>query len=118
GLDFVAAFDLHILVHEEASPNFASVFYRHCIEAIVLSQCVAWAKIIPLGREILSKQLSRDETQCFRSAQLIETSPTDDIVEWWDRLVGLLRLETDQQKLARARNAERLTLQHERRRLK
>lgn len=118
GLDFEAALELHDIVKLDASIDVPHHFYRCCISDVILSQKMTWARSITLGRDKLLRQLSRDEHQCFRSARLLELPPSDDVVEWWDSLSAQMRLYNDQNKLERARKAEKLSLEHETARIK
>ena len=62
--------------------------------------------------------LERDEQSLFRETGILGEPPDDDFVEWWDDLVGELRLIGDLERMVRARAAERLTIAHETERLK
>lgn len=113
GLDFEAALFLEECVDSTAPIDVPHEFYRCCIAKVILSQKMSWARSITLGRDKLLKQLSRDEHQCFRSARLLELPPSDDVVAWWDELSSQMRLINDQNKLERARKAEKLSLEYE-----
>ncbi len=63
------------------------------------------------------QKLGRDEYSLFRQAELLDDEPDDVVVAWWDRVTGQVRLESDQQRLERARRAERLTIDAEKKRL-
>ena len=76
-----------------------------------------WARIITRGRRTFAQKLARDEVQCFREAGLLVNPPTAEIISWWDNITAAVRLAIDQAKLERARKAEKLTLDHETRRL-
>ena len=77
-----------------------------------------WLRLVPYGREKLRQALERDQTQCFREAGLFDESPDNEAVDWWDRLATLMRGISDAEKMKRARLAERLSLEHEKTRLK
>lgn len=111
--DFEAAFHLEIIVATTAPATEASGFYRHCIEAAIPAFRPLWGRIITLGRRKFEQKLSRDEAQCFRSAGLLDVPPTPEIIGWWDRVAGHARLRADQEKMARARQAEQLSLEYE-----
>lgn len=117
GLDFDAALVLAEIFNSKPEFRNGSVFYQQCIECLILQQQPVWAKIITLGRQMLAQKLSRDEEQCFREAGLLISPPTEQIILWWDRISGQVRLAADQMKLERARVAERLTIEEETRRL-
>ena len=61
--------------------------------------------------------LTGNEFQCFREAGLFDDMPDDDAMTWWDKIAALTRGTVDQEKMERARMAERLSLEHERVRL-
>jgi hypothetical protein len=116
-LDVEAAYALSAIVPNVVSPEDGTAFYRACIEAVTISKRPVWAKIMLLGRRKFVQKLSRDEMQCFREAGLLIDPPTPDVIEWWDRVNGNTRLAGEQIKLERARAAERLSLEHESKRL-
>lgn len=116
-LDLEAAYSLSAIVPDVVSPEDGKAFYRSCIEAVTISKRPVWAKIMLLGRRKFVQKLSRDEMQCFREAGLLADPPTPDVIEWFDRVNGNTRLAADQIKLERARLAERLSLEHESKRL-
>lgn len=77
-----------------------------------------WLRLIPYGREKLRRALDEDQTQCFRHAGLFDEMPDADALEWWDRLADLKRGAGDVERMKRARQAERLSLEFEFGRLK
>ncbi len=117
GYDYDAALHLDPLVRVAAPVDDATGFYQHCIEAAIPAFRPVWGRVITLGRKKFVHKLSRDESQCFRIAGLLEDPPTDSIIAWWDRVAALARLQADQARLERAREAERLSLAHESARL-
>lgn len=50
-----------------------------------------WCKLIPHGRAQALGFMDADSKQCFREAGLVETPPSDFVVEWWDRLAARSR---------------------------
>jgi Domain of unknown function (DUF3883) len=115
--DYHAAAVLDGLVPAAVSHDPPALFYRECIGVTVPRQII-WRRTITLGRKKFTQKLSRDEQQCFRAAGLLDEQPTDDVVAWWDHVQAILRLAVDQEKLQRARIAERLSLEHEADRLR
>jgi hypothetical protein len=116
-LDLEAAVDLAVMVSHEVCTE-GEQFYRACVEAVVLNRQPIWARIMMLGRKKFTSKLSRDEEQCFREARLLDDPPTEEIVRWWDRVTGQVRLASDQLKIERSRKAETLSIQYEIARLK
>jgi hypothetical protein len=116
--DFDAAFELDPIVVSEAPVHKEPDFYQHCIEATIPKFRPLWGRIITLGRSMFVQKLTRDEVQCFRAAGLLEDPPTRPIIAWWDRVAAIARLRSDQEKMARARRAEEMSLDYEARRMR
>ena len=112
GLDFSTALVLHELVPVEAEIAVPHIFYRSCIRAVILDHSI-WSKSITLGRSRFFGQLSRDELLCFRAASLADDPPDGDVVAWWDEMAAASRQDLSAKALARARQAEELTLKRE-----
>jgi hypothetical protein len=116
-LDLEAAAKLLTLI-EPSLPNEGAFFYRGCLSAVLLEHHPIWLRILVQGRKRFLQKLGRDEYSLFRQAQLLDDEPDDDVVEWWDIVNGQVRLEGDREKMQRARRAERLTIEREKKRLK
>ena len=99
-------------------PNDGMPFYRGCMAAVLQQHQPAWLEILTLGKSRFLRKLGRDEYSLFRQAQLLDEEPDDIVVAWWDRVSGLVRLESDRLKQERSRRAERLTIEIEKTRLK
>jgi Domain of unknown function (DUF3883) len=112
GLDFSTALVLHDLVPLEAEIEIPHMFYRSCIRAVILDHSI-WSKSITLGRSRFFGQLSRDELLCFRAASLANDPPDREVVVWWDEMAAASRQDLSAKALARARQAEELTLMRE-----
>jgi hypothetical protein len=118
-LDFPAALELHEIT--PASTPCAGVgFYRVCLAAVLLHDLPEWAKLVTLGRGRFIKRLKapeyRDVRSLFRQARLLDDPPELDDVQWWDELQQHVRTQQDAEKMQRARHAELLSLEHEKRR--
>lgn len=96
----------------------AATFYQTCIKQIILVRQPKWGKLMMLGRSRFSKRLKRDEQTVFRQAGLLNSPPEDDVIIWWDELCAEVRMQGDLDKLAQARQAEKLTITFEAGRLK
>lgn len=118
GLEFESAFKLDALIPVNAPCDVPHHFYRACVFQILIQNDHRLGRLITLGRERFVSLLDRDEQQCFRAARLMESPPDDEIVEWWDGLSGHMRRQNEEQKQGRGRVAERLTVDHETKRLK
>jgi hypothetical protein len=114
--DLEAAKELHPLVAVEA-PYDTVMFYRECILAVLLLKMPAFAKLMTLGRGRFIKRIKgsdyRDIRSVFREAKLLDDPPSSDDISWWDLVQGRVRLNFDQERLARARHAESLSIAHE-----
>lgn len=76
-----------------------------------------WAQASFRGRRHVVEALSVDQIQCFDVAGLLSSPATDDVVLWWDRIGSFFRAIYEQSKTEIGRSGERLTLEHEQRRL-
>lgn len=92
-------------------------FYRHCIRGVLLRRLPIWVKTMKLGRQVFIQKLDPDAQQLFRDAGLLAAPAPPDVVEWWDTIGHEVKLETDLEKMAQARTAERLSLDSEKQRL-
>lgn len=114
-LDLEASCELHDIV--EPCELDGHGFYRHCIRAVVLSRFPIWVKTIKFGRQVFSAKLEEDDHTIFENAGLLVSPPSADVVEWWDTIGHEVKLETDIEKMAQARVAEKLSWDHEKQRL-
>lgn len=116
GYDLVAAMHLHGVVTGDARHETVA-FYRECIISVLLLKMPAFAKLMTRGRGRFIGSIQGDEYRdiqsVFREARVLDDPPTDEDVAWWDTIQGRVRLNTDQEFLARARVAEKLTLEYE-----
>jgi hypothetical protein len=115
-LDLAAAERLFEII-DPTLPNDGSHFYRGCISATLLTHQPPWLRVLTQGRSRFLQKLGRDEHSLFRQAELLDPEPDEVALQWWDTVIGLVRLEGDKAKLERARRAERLTLEAEKKRL-
>jgi hypothetical protein len=117
-----SAFDLEAAVKlcaliDGALPNDGIPFYRGCMAAVLVQHQPIWLRILTQGRARFLQKLGRDEYSLFRQAELLDDEPDEIVVAWWDRVSGLVRLEGDWVRQERARRAERLTIETEKKRL-
>lgn len=115
--DFKSGASLNELITRPVTPDDATDFYRACIEALIDSQLI-WLRTVLLGRTKFIQKLPRDAEQCFRAAGLLEHPASPDVVDWWDGVADRARTASDRDRMVRARTAERLSLNHEIKRLK
>lgn len=118
--DLEAARALDSMVPRDA-PHSGVMFYRVCIATVLLAELPSWAKLMTLGRGRFIKRLKaeefRDIRSLFRQALLLEEPPSTSDVAWWDQMQARVRQEHDAEKLQRARQAEQLSIEFERKRL-
>ena len=114
--DLEAAMHLHGIVTEDVSHESVT-FYRECIIAVLLLKMPTFTKLMTRGRGRFIKSLDtnefRDILSVFREAHVLDEPPSNADVAWWDTIQGRVRLNNDQEVMARARAAEKLSLEHE-----
>lgn len=115
-LDLEAASILHVLLPPDC-PLEGAVFYQECIKAVIIGYQPIWLKMMRAGRKRFIATLSQDDQDMFSAAGLMEDPPPFEVVKWWDDVAGHARLKIDIEKMEQAREAEQLTIQHERARL-
>ena len=114
--DFEAAIHLDGVLASISSLDDANGFYRDCIEVCIRQHRPMWARTIIYGRKLVQK-LSADEQQCFIASGLMDDPPSEDTVAWWDKTAAIARLVGDGFKMEQGRAAEKMTLEHEIKRL-
>ena len=92
-------------------------FFRHAIEILIKRTNPWWRRLFILGRDRVRAALNRNEVQCFEAAGLFSDNPDADIRAWWDTFQEAARSESDAKRLEQGREAERLTIEHETKRL-
>lgn len=115
--DFAGALRLHEQLANDVdfSDPIAGLRVGLCI--LIESHRPWWCRFFPYGRLRLATALTQDELQTFRSAGLFDEQPPSEVVEWWDAFASLMRMEVDETNNAQGRHGERLSLDHERKRL-
>tara|TARA_R110002110_G_scaffold67928_6_gene184403 strand:+ start:2121 stop:2960 length:840 start_codon:yes stop_codon:yes gene_type:complete len=116
-LDLEASIYLHQIV-DPACPLVGIEYYQVCIKAVLLTHQPIWAQSMKQGRKRFVSTLKQNDQDIFGAAGLMSESPSTDIVSWWDDVAGHARLLSDIQKMEQAREAERLSIDHEIARLK
>ena len=110
--DFAGALSLHKITPPSAPYHDVS-FYRVCLASVLLAELPEWAKLVTLGRVVIKRLKSpeyRDVRSLFRQARLLDDPPGLDDIVWWDELQSHVRSQQDNEKMARARRAELLSL--------
>lgn len=116
--DFTIGLSLHDILPQEITFEEAGLGLRQAIAHLVSTLRPWWMRMVPSGRDRVVSSLSRDEAQCLRSAGLTDGPLTEQVVMWWDELAQLVRAELYGRLLLQGREAERLSLVHERDRLR
>lgn len=115
--DFEAGLDLHSLLPNTISFGDPVNGLREAIFFLVMRHRPIWCRQFRLGRRHVQASLERDELQCFRAAGLLDEPPSKEASDWWDDTTQALHAIRNAELLAQARIAERLSLDHERKRL-
>jgi hypothetical protein len=71
-----------------------------------------WAALLPKGRKETQAGLPEPIRQCFKEALLFEP-PTDELVQWWDHLAGIMREHATRRLIETGRRGERLSMGYE-----
>lgn len=116
--DYEAALLLHEIVPTECSADIKNSFFRDVIRCVLQHSPPWWVRFSPYGREKLRNALRLNEAQCFTSAGLFVEMPTPDVLAWWDLLAQSVRASENDGRLEQGREAEQLTIDYERNRLK
>ena len=115
--DFDGARQLLTILDSDFEWDDSKPSLRHFIYEIVKLCNPFWLMYIPSGREKVRSALSRDVSQCFREAGLLDPMPDKKTIDWWDELSAFVRGRNETERMLRARYAERLSIEHETRRL-
>ncbi len=100
----------------EPSLESQSVMLRQAISEIIIGEEPGWITSIQYGRHVLRDSLtSANVLQCFTSAGLFDDDA--DVYDWWDAISAHVRSERDNVKQRMGSEGERLSLEHERKRL-
>lgn len=116
-LDLQAAVYLESIVSGSV-PDDTTGFYQLCIKTVLIVHQPIWAKAMRQGRKRFVNTLDRNDQDVFSAAGIMDDPPSSKTVQWWDEVLGHSRLITDRQKMEQARQAELLTLEMERKRLR
>ena len=112
GLDLEAAAYLHGLVEEDCVLD-GDKFYQACISAVVTKHQPNWCKAMKQGRMRFLNSLDANERDVFVAAGIAKSPAPMGIINWWDEVTGFARLLGDIEKMAQARAAEQLSIDHE-----
>ena len=88
--------DMEASVHlsnflEVDCPLEGPIFYRSCIEAILLKHRPMWYKTMRGGRQRFVDSLNIDDKDVFTAAGLMDNPASTEVVTWWDGISGYER---------------------------
>jgi len=118
GLDYLGGQEIYLHLNDilDISPGTNNL--RSVIGELIRSSRPWWIRLIPYGREKVRSSLHMNQVQCLREAGLLDAVPDAGAIAWWDEMAALMRGVVDGERMTRARQAERLSLEYERARLK
>lgn len=116
--DYDAGLALERIISIDLDGTSQAVYFKAAIEGLIDRHKPLWVRLAPGGREHVLKAVSTNGAQCFRNAGLLETPPSKPVSDWWDALAARVRSERDARLLAQGREAERLSFEYERQRLR
>ena len=117
-LDYVGGNLIFGLLPPDFDISNARVSHRRVVFELIKIAQPWWLRHVPYGRDKVKAALGQDQVQCLREAGLLEPIPDEEVVAWWDAIAETMRGVVDLEKMVRAREAERLSLEYERERLK
>lgn len=115
--DYDAAFVLHGWIAPTTTHTDIQLFLRYAISTLIQRTNPWWRRLFAVGRDRVRSALSPNELQCFEAAGLFSENPDTDIRAWWDAFQEAARSESDARRLEQGREAERLTIEYETKRL-
>lgn len=118
GLDFIGGSAIHVHLAIDIPEKDRRAALRLVVCELVKATQPWWLRLVPYGRDKVRSALHPDQLQCLREAGLFDPVPDANAIAWWDEIGTAIRGTVDAERMARAREAERLSLQHERDRLK
>jgi len=95
-----------------ASDDSDVVAFRKTLTNILTRDSPPWARLIPFGRQVLLRNLSINERQCFEIAQLVDAIDRE-TVDWWDESASSIRDAREDPRMAIGREAERKSFERE-----
>ncbi|HZQ24848.1 MAG TPA: DUF3883 domain-containing protein [Terriglobales bacterium] len=115
--DYDAALVLHGWIGPALTHEDLQLFFRSAISVLIQRINPWWRRLFTIGRDRVRAALNPNELQCFDAAGLFSENPDTDIRAWWDAFQESARSESDARRLEQGREAERLTIEYETKRL-
>lgn len=116
-LDLEAAAYLSRLITHDTKLK-GQAYYQSCIRTILRQRQPSWASAMKSGRKRFVAGLNSDDRSVFAAAGLMVDPPSRNLVSWWDDISGYARLSHSLENMDQAREAELLTIEQERERLR
>lgn len=117
-LDYVGGQQIYSHMNDLLIEDTAQKNMRLIITETICTLKPWWLRSIPYGREKLKAALNKNQIQCFMVAGLFEAVPDTECISWWDEMAALVRGTVETERMNQAREAELLSLKHEKDRLK
>lgn len=117
GLDYAGGAAIHQFLQADVSCFDHRKAIQTTVFEIVKFTQPWWLRLVPYGRAKVKAVLNQDQIQCFREAGLFDAVPDASVLTWWDEIGAAARSTVDVERMLRARQAERLSLEYERVRL-
>jgi hypothetical protein len=76
-----------------------------------------WAYLTPYGRDRVRKFINEDQEQCLKYAGLLDTPPSERVIQWWNQLASVFRSLKEAQNIGVGSEGEKLTIIYETSRL-
>src|ERR1700678_307426 len=115
--DFESGVEVHYILPNNITFKSPTKDLQAALAALIYYHKPWWVKGFPYGRGRVKDMLSAEEMQCFRAAGLFHEPIPQEAVSWWDQIAQTVRADVNESLLRQGREAELLSLDHERRRL-
>jgi hypothetical protein len=113
-MDLESALHLHEAISIGVTET--SGIFRAAITAVIERSTPPWTALLRCGRDAL-RSLDPDTVACFDRAGAFAGIPGPDVLTWWDELVAKAYADRDLDFCIKGREAERRSLDYERRRV-
>jgi hypothetical protein len=115
--DYQRALQLHAAIPDVNLDERFATNIPAILDALLMVAKPSWFRLLVYGRSRATRSMSGNELQLFRQGGLLDESPADWVVAWWDKWSGIARAAQDQAQLLAGRVAEAKSLEFERTRL-
>ena len=115
--DFEAGVEVHYILSGDIVFKNPTKDLQAALAALVAYHKPWWIRGFPYGRARVKDMLNAEEMQCFRAAGLLYEPIPQEAISWWDQIAQTVRANNNETLLRQGREAEFLSLEHERQRL-